>query len=80
MEDIWISPAIRKIPRWVEDRDVRDGICAMLKQDWCLEEQWRLGIEADNLCWWYGNELAAVELALHTPENECRPFLCIIFN
>jgi len=31
MEDIWISPAIRKIPCWVEDQDVRDGICTMLK-------------------------------------------------
>jgi len=80
MEDIWISPAIGKIPRWVEDRDVRDGIHAMLKRDQCLEEQRRLGVEADNLCRWYGNELAAVELALHTPESECCPFLCIIFN
>ena len=39
MEDIRISPAIGAIPRWVEDQDVRDGICAMLKRDRCLEEQ-----------------------------------------
>jgi len=31
MEDIWILPAIGKIPHWVEDQDVRDGIRAMLK-------------------------------------------------
>jgi len=39
MEDIWILLAIGKIPCWVEDQDVRDGIHAMLKQDQCLEEQ-----------------------------------------
>ena len=71
MEDIWISPAIGKIPRWVEDQDVRDGIRAMLKRDRCLEEQRRLSVEADNLCRWYGNELAAVELALRIPESNC---------
>jgi len=52
----------------------------MLKQDRCLEEQRRLGIEADNLCRWYGNELAAIELTLRTPESECLSFLCLIFN
>ncbi|KAI9457406.1 hypothetical protein HD554DRAFT_2207210 [Boletus coccyginus] len=26
--------------------------------------------DANNLCWWFGNELATVELALHTPGNE----------
>ena len=71
MEDIWISPAIGEIPRWVEDQDVRDGIRAMLKRDRCLEEQRRLGVEADNLCRWYGNKLAAVELALRIPESGC---------
>ena len=43
----------------------------MLKRDRCLEEQRRLSIEADNLCQWYSNELAAVELVLHTPESKC---------
>jgi len=41
----------------------------MLKCNQCLEECRRLGMEADNLCRWYGTELAAVELALHTPES-----------
>ena len=82
MEDIWISLAIGKIPpcRWVEDQDVRDGIRAMLKRDRCLEEQRQLGVEADNLYWWYGNELAAIELMLRTPESECLSSLCLIFN
>lgn len=69
MEDVWISPAVGTIPRWVEDQEVRDGIRAMLKQNRCLEEQRRLGIKADNLCRWYGAELGAVELALRTPDS-----------
>ncbi|KAF8131913.1 hypothetical protein EV363DRAFT_1449621 [Boletus edulis] len=70
MEDVWITPTIGEIPRWMNDQVVRGGIRAMLKRDRCVEEQQRLGMEADNLCRWYGNELAAVELALRLPENK----------
>ena len=70
MEDVWITPSEGQIPRWMEDQAVCDGIRAMLKCDRCLEEQRRLGIEADNLCQWYGAELAAVELAMCTSESE----------
>ena len=52
----------------------------MLKRDRCLEEQRQLGVEVDNLYWWYGNELAAIELMLRTPESECLSSLCLIFN
>jgi len=69
MEDMWISPSIGEIPCWIDNQDVRTGICAMLKCNQCLEECRRLGMEADNLCCWYGTELAAVELALRTPES-----------
>ncbi|KAF8430674.1 hypothetical protein L210DRAFT_3417312 [Boletus edulis BED1] len=69
MEDVWITPSIGEIPRWMNDQVVRGGIRAMLKRDRCVEEQQRLGMEADNLCRWYGNELAAVELALRLPEK-----------
>jgi len=54
---------------WLEDRDVRTGIQAMLKVDRCLEERRCLGWEADNLCRWFGRELAAVELALRRPKS-----------
>jgi hypothetical protein len=64
MEDVWISRSQGPIPRWLEDHDVRDGIRAMLKQDRCLEEKQRLHIEADNLCRWFGREVAGVELTL----------------
>ncbi|KII84489.1 hypothetical protein PLICRDRAFT_117716 [Plicaturopsis crispa FD-325 SS-3] len=69
MEDVWISPSEGLTPRWLEDADVRDGIRAMLKLDRCLEERRRLGFEADNLCRWFGRELAAVELALRRASN-----------
>ena len=70
MEDVWITPSVGQIPRWLEDQAVHDGIRAMLKRNRCLAEQRRLGIEADNLCRWYGAELAAVELAMRTSESE----------
>jgi hypothetical protein len=66
MEDVWITPAVGDVPRWLEDSDVREGIRAMLKIDRCLEERRRLGIEADNLCRWFGRELHAIELSLRT--------------
>ena len=69
LQDIWVTPSIGEIPRWLEDIDVREGIRAVLKSDHCLEEQCRLGIEADNMCWWYGCELCAVELAIQRPES-----------
>ncbi|KAG2104041.1 uncharacterized protein F5147DRAFT_775752 [Suillus discolor] len=67
MEDIWITPSTGKVPCWLDDQDVRDGIRAMLKRDRCVEEQQRLGLEVDNLCRWFGDELSALELALLTP-------------
>ncbi|KIJ57977.1 hypothetical protein HYDPIDRAFT_73001, partial [Hydnomerulius pinastri MD-312] len=69
LQDVWIAPSIGEIPHWLEDSSVRDGIRALLKHDRCREEQHRLGIEADNMCRWFGLELSAVELALRQPEN-----------
>ncbi|KAG2092828.1 uncharacterized protein F5147DRAFT_821605 [Suillus discolor] len=71
MEDVWITPLTGDVPRWLEDQDIRDGICAMLKRDRCIEEKQRLGLEADNLCRWFGDELSAIELALLTPGTQC---------
>jgi len=66
MEDVWISPAISEVPRWLEDSDICDGIHALLKLDRCHEEWQQLSLEAENLCRWFGEEFAAVECALHT--------------
>ncbi|CDO73127.1 hypothetical protein BN946_scf185007.g181 [Trametes cinnabarina] len=68
LTDVWISPAETRTPRWLEDANIRQGIRALLLQDRCREERRRLGEEADNLCRWYGRELAAVELALRMPQ------------
>jgi hypothetical protein len=69
MEDVWITPSVGDVPRGLEDSDIRNGIRALLKRDRCREEQIRLGIEADNLCRFFGEELAAMELAIRLPES-----------
>lgn len=69
MEDVWIAPSQEEILLWLEDTGVQEGIRAMLKVDRCLAERRRLGLEADNLCRWFGRELLAIELAIHTPES-----------
>jgi hypothetical protein len=73
MEDVWIEMKTGPAPRWLTDPNVRTGIRAMLKGDRCLEERRRLGLEADNLCRWFGQELAAVELALRLPASKLLP-------
>jgi hypothetical protein len=45
----------------------------MLKKDRCQEELLRVGLEADNLCHWFGRELAAVKLASRLPASESFP-------
>ncbi|EED83625.1 predicted protein [Postia placenta Mad-698-R] len=75
LADVWIDPSQAQAPRWLEDVDVRKGIRALLLGDRCLEERRRLGREADNICRWYGSELAAAKLALATSSNADITFL-----
>ncbi|KAG1836304.1 hypothetical protein F4604DRAFT_1886125 [Suillus subluteus] len=56
MEDVWITPSVGDVPRWIEDTDCR------------------IGLKADNLCRWFGTELAALELALRSPANHTYVF------
>ncbi|KAG2115165.1 uncharacterized protein F5147DRAFT_743657 [Suillus discolor] len=70
MEDVWITPSVEDVPRWIKDTDVRDGIQVLLKQERCHEEQHCIGLKADNLCQWFGAELAVLELALHSPTSK----------
>ncbi|OAX31011.1 hypothetical protein K503DRAFT_794987 [Rhizopogon vinicolor AM-OR11-026] len=70
MQDVWVTPSIGEVPQWLGDLDIREGIQALLKHDRCREEQMRLGMEADNLCHFFEEELAALELSLRLPENE----------
>jgi hypothetical protein len=73
MEDVWINPTMGPGPQWLTDANVHKGIHAMLKRDWCLEERQRLGLEADNLCQWFGRQLVAVTLALRLPSSRYIP-------
>ncbi|EDR09026.1 uncharacterized protein LACBIDRAFT_296736 [Laccaria bicolor S238N-H82] len=73
MEDIWITRTALEVPRWLEEVEVRVGIRAMLKLNHCLEEHRRLGVEADNLCHWFGQELLALETAVLSPSSESFP-------
>jgi len=68
MQDVWITPSA-EIPGWLGDVNVRNGICALLKHERCLEEQCRLGLEADNMCRWFGYELTAIQVALLQSES-----------
>ncbi|KAJ7684056.1 hypothetical protein B0H17DRAFT_1160813 [Mycena rosella] len=44
-EDVWITPAEGQIPRWLNDVDVQDEICALHSADRCAEESVRLNME-----------------------------------
>ena len=33
MQDIWITPSVGEVPRWLEDTDVQDGIRALIKME-----------------------------------------------
>jgi len=78
LEDVWITRSHGEIPLWLKDGDVRSGIPALLKLDHCHEEQLRLGMEADNLCQWFGRELCAVELALRQPQRKSCCFAVLL--
>ncbi|KAG6826029.1 hypothetical protein H0H92_001382 [Tricholoma furcatifolium] len=70
LQDVWIMENPQDVaPLWLQDVGIRNGIRAMLKQDRCLEECRRLGVEADNLCQWFGRELQAVRAAMRRPSN-----------
>ncbi|EMD36683.1 hypothetical protein CERSUDRAFT_73743 [Gelatoporia subvermispora B] len=71
-DDVWPSPLPHQgteRPRWLEEQSVREGIQAVLKIDRCNEEEARLRREAQNMCAWFGRELAATKLALLTFGN-----------
>lgn len=70
MEDVWVSTSETKLQPWLDNPDIRAGIRAMIKLDRCIEEQRRLGQEADNMCAWFRRELGAVELAIRTTKCE----------
>lgn len=75
MEDVWITPYEVRIPRWLENADIRNGIRAVQRVDRCTEEAKRLDREATHLCLWLAAEAAAVRRAITNATGE--PPLCI---
>ncbi|KAJ3554830.1 hypothetical protein NM688_g2903 [Phlebia brevispora] len=70
MEDVWIAPsATADPPRWLQDENIRHGILSMHRRLRSVEEKERCAEEAQNMCLWYGEELAAIEVALRLPSN-----------
>ncbi|KAJ7578925.1 hypothetical protein C8J56DRAFT_797027 [Mycena floridula] len=67
MEDVWVTPSEGDPPPWLIDPRVRKGIRAMLTVQACIHERRRIGRESDNLCRWFGKQLAAIELAMRDP-------------
>ncbi|KAJ7727050.1 hypothetical protein B0H14DRAFT_2410313 [Mycena olivaceomarginata] len=63
-EDVWIEPCVGRIPRWLDDENVRDGIRALHVFDRCREEGARLNAERCNLRGWLEQELAIVSRAI----------------
>ncbi|KAJ7832793.1 hypothetical protein B0H14DRAFT_3711922, partial [Mycena olivaceomarginata] len=63
-EDVWIEPCVGRIPRWLDDENVRDGIRALHIFDRCREEGARLNAERCNLRGWLEQELAIISRAI----------------
>ena len=78
IEDIWIHTVSDAPPLQLTDAPVQNGICGMLKIDWCKEEQKRLGMETDGMCAWFSHELAAVTIVLYSPDSKQDPSYLIL--
>jgi hypothetical protein len=63
-EDVWITPSTGPIPRWLNDKDVRDGIRSLHVADRCAEEVVRLNLERENLRRWLLEERKVVRRAI----------------
>ena len=74
MEDVWVSATIQTTPPWLTDSKVHKGIHAMLKKDWCVEERQHLGRDVNGMCWWFGKQLTAIELAIQTNIGNVFPY------
>ncbi|KAG2021067.1 sentrin-specific protease [Coprinopsis cinerea AmutBmut pab1-1] len=68
-EDVWITVSPEGIPPWLGDPAVREGIRGLHRRDRAQEERRRIGVEADNMCRWFGRELKALDHAISDPAN-----------
>ncbi|CAK5267328.1 unnamed protein product [Mycena citricolor] len=76
-EDVCVLPTGNKIPRWLDDSDVRDGIQSMHSLDRCREELARLNLERENLQNVLEEERLICHQCLHTTKD---PTLIYLLN
>ncbi|CAK5268968.1 unnamed protein product [Mycena citricolor] len=74
-EDICVLPTGNKIPRWLDDSDIRDGIQSMHSLDRCREELSRLNLERGNLANVLEEERSICRQSLRTTQGFCSRFL-----
>ncbi|EED85593.1 predicted protein [Postia placenta Mad-698-R] len=77
LADVWIDPSQAQAPRWLEDVDIRKALGLSLAHHRFGKNQSNTPSilqrrKADNICRWYGSELAAAKLALATSSNHTR--------
>jgi len=70
MEDVWITQTEGRIPQWLQDPDVQNGIQVMIKAEQCQEERQRLMDEAANLTKWFTEELTVIDGALSVSSSK----------
>lgn len=76
-EDVWFTPSTTgSIPRWLEDRDVRDGIRSLHSADRCAEEVLRLNLERGSMRRWLSEERAIVAKAIEMSNGM---FYCFLY-
>ncbi|KAF7339251.1 ULP-PROTEASE domain-containing protein [Mycena venus] len=68
-EDVCISPSPGRIPRWLNDDDVHNGIWSLHIINRCREEAFRLNLDRANLRVWLNEELSIVDNTLASHSN-----------
>jgi hypothetical protein len=59
-QDLWVYPTLGRVPRWMDDADVRNGIRSVHIIDRCVEETVRLKLECASVSRWLQNKLELV--------------------
>lgn len=76
-EDVWITPSIGEIPRWLEDSDVHDSMRSLHVIDRCRAKEVRLKLESINMSTWLTREHAVVTAAIEALTGAS--FVCLIY-
>ena len=78
LQDVWVTPSVDvQAPKWLANPNVRKAITANHREARSLEEIRRCGMEADNMCRWFGDELLNIEVAIRLPQSK-RSTICLL--